>query len=98
MFTQPALPGMPARLCVTALVPEDASNRTTITVTLDPPSDRFELVWYQDTITDVLVPDEVCTAVSAMVNAALDHLVLSRLGAPVALDGDTVSEQLAIGM
>lgn len=68
------LPTLPVRLCVAASIPGDPNVPTRITVTLDPPSDRYELVWYQDTMTEKLTPEEASDAVSLMVIEALKYL------------------------
>lgn len=75
-FEQLPLPSMPVRLAVTAIYYPGTDRRTSIVVTLDPPSDRFEVVWYQDTMTEVLTTREMADCVSSMVYAALEHLDL----------------------
>lgn len=61
---------VPLRLAITAVIPPDPLGRTTITLTCDPPSDRFAVMWYSDTVVDVLTPDEMCQAIYAMVDSA----------------------------
>lgn len=68
----------PVRLAITAVIPIGVSKPTEIVVTCDPPSDRFELVWYQDTMTDVFTPEEALDAVCCMVHQALQVLATGQ--------------------
>lgn len=73
-FVQFALPGMPLRLSVSAVVMDPGSGLSCVTVVVDPPSDQYEVVWYQDTITDRFTLDELSTCISTMVHQALAAL------------------------
>lgn len=69
----PTLPAhaLPVRLAITATIPVGLNKPAQIVVTCDPPSDRFEVVWYQDCISDVLTPEEALDAIYAMTETAL---------------------------
>ena len=69
----PSLPSsaVPVRLAITALIPIGQAVPSTIVVTCDPPSDRYEVVWHQDVMTDVFTPEEALDAISTMVYEAL---------------------------
>ena len=58
------LPQMPIRVVMAMTITPGA--RTSVVVTCDPPSEDFSTVWYQDTITDVLTPEEAFQAAESM--------------------------------
>lgn len=78
MFPALCSDALPVRLVVAATIPIGSTKPATIVVTCDPPSDRFEVVWHQDTVTDVLTPEEACEAITCMVEAALRVIETGR--------------------
>lgn len=72
-FEQIALPGFQARIVAVLLIPTDPVDPTSISITIDPPSDAFEHMWYRDTMQTVMTPLEALTAFEAMVGTAVER-------------------------
>lgn len=73
---------VPVRLAITATIPVGTCHPAVITLTCDPPSDRYAVVWYQDVVTDVLTPEEAITAIDTMVHEALGVIATGRFQTP----------------
>lgn len=94
MFNHPLNVPEPIRLNISAIIPVGRNTPATITLTLDPPSDRYAVVWHQDTITDVFTPAEAADAISTMVHEALNSIERGTL--QVRPWGELVSEVEAL--
>lgn len=75
IFEQMTLPGVASRIVATMLLPTDPRDHTVVCVTIDPPTDAYEVMWYRDTMSTVMTADEAVCALEAMLEHALtNHL------------------------